>query len=60
LIEEIETMALKWDNMTTEERVERLREELDDVRGESKRLKKAIEEQNSVIANMGFRFAKLS
>lgn len=53
-------MALRWDYITTEEKVERLREELDDVIRANKRLKEAMEQQNTVITNMGFQIAKLS
>ena len=53
-------MALRWDYITTEEKVERLRKELDDVMRDNKRLKKAIEQQNTVITSMGFQIARLS
>jgi hypothetical protein len=50
----------RWSHLSTEQQLEELRVELDAAMSKIKKLEKTMEEQNSVIANMGLRFAKLS
>jgi RPA family protein len=53
-------MRVRWELMTIEEKVEQLYEALETVTSENSKLKKAVEQQNSVIAKMGFQVAKLT